>query len=190
MTIEVRRMTVDQFEAFADTPENADRLLELVDGEISEKMPTEYHGIIVLNIGGELRAFVLAHDLGRVGVEIRHRNPDDAFNARIPDISFTSKSRLSDVVTRGSVPQLPDLAVEVKSPDDSYLQMRAKAAWFIAHGTRMVWLVYPEKRLVEVFYRDENGAESIDIFTSSESVDGLDVLPGFALPLAVIFKTD
>jgi Uma2 family endonuclease len=45
MTIEVRRMTVDQFEAFADTPENTDRLLELIDGEISEKTPTENHGI-------------------------------------------------------------------------------------------------------------------------------------------------
>ncbi|MDL1900701.1 hypothetical protein FBR02_08030 [Anaerolineae bacterium CFX9] len=89
-------------------------------------------GFIVPNIGGELRAFVLAHDPGRVGVEIPHRSPYDAYNARIPDISFTSKARLSDVVTRGSVPQLPDLAVEVKSRDDSYLQMRAKAAWFLA----------------------------------------------------------
>lgn len=189
MTIEVRRMTVDQFEAFADTPENADRLLELVDGQIADKSLSEFQGVIVLNTGSALHQFITSHSLGRVGVEIRHRNPDDAYNARIPDISFTSKARLSDVVTRGSVPQLPDLAVEVKSSDDSYLQMRAKAAWFMAHGTRMVWLVYPEKRLVEVFHRDENGVESIDIFTSGESVDGLDVLPGFALPLDVIFRT-
>lgn len=190
MTIEIKRMTVEQFEAVADTPENADRLLELIDGEIVEKMPTEFHGIIVLNIGGELRAFVLAHDLGRVGVEIRHRHPDDPYNARIPDVSFTSKERLTEVVMRGTVPRLPDLAVEVKSPDDSYTQMRAKAAYFMANGSRMVWLIYPEKKLAEVYHRDPQGVETIQLLSIEESISGADVLPNFTLPLETIFKVD
>ncbi len=40
--------TVDEFEELLKLPENAGRLLELIDGEIVEKMPTEEHGSIAL----------------------------------------------------------------------------------------------------------------------------------------------
>lgn len=33
--------TVDEFEQIASQPENQDKLLELIDGELAEKIPTE-----------------------------------------------------------------------------------------------------------------------------------------------------
>jgi hypothetical protein len=41
--MEARKLlyTVDEFERLADAPENRDRLLELIDGEIVEKAPTQ-----------------------------------------------------------------------------------------------------------------------------------------------------
>jgi hypothetical protein len=46
----------------------------------------------------------------------------------------------------------------------------------------MVWLIYPEKRLVTVLTK-----ESEDILTEADILDGGDVLPGFALPVRDIF---
>lgn len=78
---------------------------------------------------------------------------------------------------------MPDLAVEVKSPNNTYIQLREKADFYIAHGCKMVWLVYPEKQLVEV-YRAEH---DIDILTAEETLLGYDVLPDFELLVSEIF---
>ncbi len=61
--------------------------------------------------------------------------------------------------------------------------MRAKASYYLANGTRLVWLVLPEKRLVEVYRADGE----VDILTENDTLSGDDVLPGFALPVQAIF---
>jgi Uma2 family endonuclease len=183
MAVQSKPYTVDEFEQLLALPENRDRLLELINGEIVEKMPTEEHGIIVLRIGSRLLIFVDLNKLGRVGVEIRHRNPDDRYNDRLPDISFTADTT-SPVVKKGAVLRFPDLAVEVKSPDDSYRQMREKAAYYLANGVKLVWLVYPEKQIVEVYRADGD----IQILTGEDTLDGGDVLPGFSMVVRTIFE--
>ena len=45
MTTQEKLYTVDEFEQIIAQPENSERLLELVNGEIVEKMPTEEHEI-------------------------------------------------------------------------------------------------------------------------------------------------
>lgn len=183
MAIQTQQHTVAEFERILAQPENRERLLELINGEIVEKMPTEEHGIIVLRIGSRMLLVVETNHLGRVGVEIRHRNPDDDYNDRLPDISFTADTT-TPVVTQGAVLRFPDLAVEVKSPHDSYRQMRDKAEFYLANGVKQVWLVYPEKQIVEIYRADGE----IHILTEADTLDGGDVLPGFAMPLAEIFK--
>lgn len=183
MTTQERLYTVEEFEQIIALPENTERLLELVNGEIVEKMPTEEHGIIVLRIGARILVLAESNKLGRAGVEIRHRNPEDRYNDRLPDISFTVDTT-TPVVTKGAVPRFPDLAVEVKSPDDSYRQMRDKAAYYLANGAKLVWLVYPEKRLVEVYPVEGD----IQILTGDDTLDGGDVLPGFSMTVSDIFK--
>ena len=91
MSVKQHLLTVEEFEQYADSPENAERLLELVNGEIVEKpMSTEEHGVITGNIYGPLWNFVNPRKLGRVVVEVRYRKPGDQHNARIPDIAFSS----------------------------------------------------------------------------------------------------
>jgi Uma2 family endonuclease len=176
------RVSYDQFERFLAERENADRHFELIDGEIVEKnMPTEEHGQVTGNIFGPLWVFNQQHKLGRVVVEVLYRHPDDPNNARQPDISFTLNSS-DPVVTKGAVPRMPDLAVEIKSPTDSYKDMREKAYYYLAHGSKRVWLVYPEKRQVEVIVNDD-----FQLLSESDTLDGGDLLPGFALPVSAIF---
>lgn len=61
--------------------------------------------------------------------------------------------------------------------------MRARAAYYLEHGARLVWLLYPAKSLVEVY---RQGADS-DLFTSDDTLQGAEVLPGFTLPVREIF---
>jgi Uma2 family endonuclease len=50
MAVQERFHTLPEFEVFIARPENADRLFELINGEIVEKLPTREHGIIAGNI--------------------------------------------------------------------------------------------------------------------------------------------
>ncbi|HVU12757.1 MAG TPA: Uma2 family endonuclease [Phototrophicaceae bacterium] len=184
MAVQKTDISLEAFEEFLKLPENEDRLFELIDGEIVEKVPTEEHGLVQMNLGSHLWNFNRDHKLGgRVTSEPRHRMPQDKRNSRLPDVAFTSKERALPLVTDGAVPQMPDLVVEIKSPNDSLKQMREKAAYYLANGARLVWLVLPSKRLVEIYRA--NG--DMDVLRETETLDGEDVLPGFKLPVADIF---
>jgi Uma2 family endonuclease len=175
------KVSIHEFEATADAPESRDRLLELIDGEIVEKMPTQKHGMTAGNIYGHAWNFVRERRLGRVMMEVRFQLPADDHNACIPAVSFMAG--LDPVVVRGSVPRMPDWAVEIKSPDDSLKTMREKMRYYIANGVKLGWLVDPEKRFVEVYT-----AETERIYFDGDMLDGGDVLLGFSLPVSAIFE--
>ncbi|MCB0065142.1 MAG: Uma2 family endonuclease [Caldilineaceae bacterium] len=175
------QMTVTQFEEILQLPENSDRLLELVNGEIVEKMPTEEHGMIATNVNIALGLFSRETKSGRVGTEVRYQTAEDEQNSRLSDVSFTSARR--PVVRRGSVPHYPDLAVEIKSPDDSVRKLREKAEYYLENGVAMVWLIYPEQRMVEVYTPDGD----VEILFEGDMIDGGEVLPGFSMPVTEVF---
>ena len=170
-----------EFEALLDQPGNNNRLLELINGEIVEKMPTQRHGLVASNIGSALSAYAKQYKNGRPGVEVRHRATGDDRNSRLPDVSFTCAN--VPIVEQGSVTDMPDLAVEIKSPDDTIKQMRETADYYLANGSRLVWLVYPNLRMVEVYRPDAD----VEILDAEQILVGHDVLPGFALSVADVF---
>ncbi len=176
------KQTVQDFEAFIALPENADRLFELIDGEIVEKVPTEEHAFLASLLSGEIYIYLKQHPIGRVTVEPRHKIPEDVHNARMPDIAFTSSERALPIVTSGAVPQMPDLAIEIQSPDDAVLKMREKALYYLTHGTRIVWLIFPAKQQIEIHTTDD-----ISILTVDDILDGGEVLPGFSLRVRDVF---
>ncbi len=183
MVLEGQKLyTVDEFEQLMTQTEYQERLLELINGEIVEKMPTEEHSLIVGNIYLTLRVFVDKNGLGRVAFEVRRKIPGDEHNARLPDVEFTRKERLLPIVKKGAVPQMPDLAVEVKSPDDSYQKLRDKAAYYLANGAQLVWLVYPEKHMVEIQTLDD-----FEYKVAGQTLEGSDLLPGFTMKVDDVF---
>ena len=78
---------------------------------------------------------------------------------------------------------MPDLAVEIKSPDDSVRQLREKAAYYLANGARLVWLIYPQQRMIEVYDPDAD----VEILVEGDLLTGKEVLPDFNLPVAEVF---
>ena len=174
--------TVEEFEAIADATENAERLLELINGEIVEKVPTQLHGQCVINVGSEFNLYARKIRLGRVGTEVRHRKPNDNRNARMPDVSFTIRRDNEPMVTKGSVMRMPDVAVEIKSPDDDLKALREKIRYYLQNGTRLAWLVIPEKQEVEVYTSQYEG-----VLIETDTLEGGDVLPGFKMAVRDVF---
>jgi Uma2 family endonuclease len=179
--IHQRQYTVDEFEHFLRLPENRERLFELIHGEIVEKMPTEEHGYIAALLITILNNFVLPRKLGIIAAEARHRVPGDTHNARMPDVSFSAGSRA--LVKEGAVSRMPDLAIEIQSPGDTVKEMREQAAYYLAHGTRLVWLVFPRKRYIEIYCP----GEEMEIAFGGDVLEGRSVLPGFTLSVEEIF---
>lgn len=177
----VQEYTVEEFERYYLSPENSNRLFELVNGEVREKMPTEEHGYMAGYMITAINNFALPKRLGIAGVEIRHRSSADERNSRLPDVAFNKGKR--PIIKQGSVPKMPDLAIEIKSPNDTIQEMRDTAAYYLANGSQLVWLVYPNYRLIEVY---RLGAD-IEILGEEDTLTGGNVLPGFELPVRDVF---
>lgn len=180
-------VTVEAFQQFIAQQENG-RLLELLHGEIVEKMPTEAHGKITALIAHLLLAFVLPRGVkAHVGVEVRHETPDAPYNSRLLDVLL----RFSDspAVTSGALEHMPDLEVEIQSSADCPRQMREKALHYLQNGTTLVWLVYVESQHIEVCTLDDNDQLTIETAGIKNTLYGGAVLPEFTLHVCSLFTT-
>jgi Uma2 family endonuclease len=186
LLFESRLYTVEEFEAFADAPENSNRRFELIYGEIVEKVLTEEQAVLVVIVG----AYIKQHSQGRVALKPLHRTLHDSYNARLPDVAYTSAERLLPITKKGSVPQMPDLCVEIQSPDDKPHEMREKAMYYLRNGARLVWLVYSKTRTIEVCTVNSDGVLQIQVVDERGEINGGEVLPGFTLSVSAIFETE
>ncbi len=173
--------TVEEFEAFLALPENMDGPFELIEGEIVEKMATQEHGVIAGLLATFVNIYLRQNPIGRVAVSVWHRLRGDIYNQRLLDVSFVSDIN-RPIEKRGAALYIPDLCIEIQSPDDSLKGMANKAAFYLKNGAKIVWLVYPAKHLIEVLTADSRELLGID-----ETLDGGQVLPGFKQPVKKVF---
>jgi Uma2 family endonuclease len=181
MAVQEKRYTLAEFHEFSERPENKDRLFELIRGEIVEKMASFTPSRIAARVLRYMDTFADEHNLGYVtGADGSYILSEDY--EFMPDVGYISKARLPQEPER-QVEGPPDLAVEVKSPTDSKRELRQKAEVYLRFGTKMVWLVFPDEKCVEVYVPDKDVLE----FTIDDILDGGEVLPGFKLPVRAIF---
>jgi Uma2 family endonuclease len=162
-----------------------DRLYELVDGALVEKMTGIPESSLAAELIRLLGNYLAEHDLGFLTA------PDGPLRllpglVRLPDVSFISWQR---VPVRGVVPDraiadlAPDLAVEVLSRGNKRKEVRRKLKEYFLAGSRLVWIIDPRKRTVQVHTSPEEGVR----LGEGQTLDGGDVLPGFTLPLRPLF---
>ena len=158
---------------------------ELIQGVLCKTMSTgREHGEIAANTAYELLSHIKPLNLGVVttsdsGVRLA-RDPD---TVREPDVAFFSAQRIGSERVSGYSDVVPDLVVEIVSPTDDPENVYNKARMWISFGVRLVWVVQPDSRSVEV-HRAEPPHESID---EDGQLGGYDVLPGFVCPVKSIF---
>jgi Uma2 family endonuclease len=184
MVVQKKTYTYPEYAAFQALPENADRIFELIEGEIVAKMPSFEPSNIASRINRRVGTFAEdEHDLGYMTTADGGfiLSDEDTF---VPDVAYISRQRLPEKPRREVIGP-PDLAVEVKSPTDSKRAMRRKAEKHLAYGTRLVWLVFPDEQEVEVYDARFEEVQNVGL---NGTLDGGDVLPGFTLTVKDIFK--
>jgi Uma2 family endonuclease len=182
--------------ALQSAPATADELLampddglrrELLDGTVFVAPPPgEEHGVIAAEILVSLGSHVRAQGLGRVhAAETGFRIGSNPDTVMAPDAAFVSRERIEQAaIGRGYRAGAPDLAVEVVSPGDSFVEVEAKVTRWLAAGCRMVVVVNPARRAATVY----RSRDDIQLLTEGDVLDGGDVVPGWTLPLRELFQ--
>jgi Uma2 family endonuclease len=160
---------------------------ELIDGQLVERPPMGQESDAV---AARIIRLVGNHaDLHRLGVVNGAQGgfqsfPDDPNKVRIPDVSFTRRERFPEArAAAGHAKVVPDLVVEVVSPNDLAFEVSAKVRDFLGAGVPLVWVANPETRDVLVYRGDGSGA----LLRSGDHLDGRDILPGFQCPVDDLF---
>jgi Uma2 family endonuclease len=178
-----RLMTIEEVEAMGPEAER----YELIRGVLREvEGMSEKHGMVAGRFLVYVGAFALENSLGEVfSSDTRYTLPGDPPSWAAPDVSFISADRLPVAdMKEGYSRRIPNLAVEVKSPSNTLAEILEKIAAYLAAGVSLVWLVRPEQQTVTIFRQD--GPERV--LGIGDVLDGEDVLPGFRLPLADVFR--
>lgn len=176
-----RMITADELLAM---PDDGNRY-ELVQGELicmspSFILPSVVSGNVYLEVG----TFVRRGRLGLCGTAeggfLLESAPD---TVRAPDVWFVKAERVpADGLPEGFWPGAPDLAVEVLSPSDRFVDVMRKVQEYLAAGTHLVWVIDPKGRSAAVF-----GPERPPLLLGEDDVlEGSDLLPGFSLRLGDI----
>lgn len=167
-----------------DIHDHAGRLCELVDGTLVEKAKGLRESLLAGAIIAALRAFVVPRKLGIVtGADGMVRLFPNL--VRGPDVAFNSWESLPGrKIPPEPIPDLsPNLAVEVLSKSNTVKEMERKRREYFKAGLQLVWIVNAVSRTVDVY-------TSPTQFTTrheSDTLDGGEVLPGFALSLKELF---
>lgn len=105
---------------------------------------------------------------------------------RILDVAFISKARVPEL--EGPLFQAaPDLAVEIISPGETGRKMLEKAQAYLQTGTQLVWAVYPEEEVVDIYRLADDDSVNVKTIAKDGILDGEGVLPDFNLPVKDIF---
>ncbi len=177
-----RTMTVEEFEAYALLPENADRRLEWHDGEVIELVSSDKSSHLAVVLLSALVPFITARRLGIV------TGADGGYIVNglrlIPDGAFVLADRHRAAQrTGGFLSIAPDLAIEVISPSDAFSHIRAKLRRYERAGT-IVWLIDPSAYTLEVFVP----GQPAQVLEEGDTLDGGDLLPGFSLTVRDLFQ--
>jgi len=71
-----------------------------------------------------------------------------------PDIVFI-KEESRDIIEKNAIKGIPTLVVEIVSPSSIFCDTVEKKEIYRIHGVMEYWLVFPDERVIEVFYLEK-----------------------------------
>ena len=127
--------------------------VELVRGQlVVREPPGTRHGVIAASLAYYLSDFVRRYGLGIViAQDTGFKIASDPDTVRAPDVAFVRRERAGLIQARGYAELAPDLLAEILSPDDRPAEVLAKVDDWLAAGTKLVWVVDPERSEIRVY---------------------------------------
>jgi Uma2 family endonuclease len=165
--------------------DHQNRLCELSGGILVEKTAGFEESWLAVNLASLLSQFVNLRNLGIVtGADGMYRISRGM--VRIPDVAFVSWDRIpAGEFPSQPIPDLvPDLVVEVMSPGNTRKEMEEKRLEYFSRGVRLVWLIRPRSRVLDVY----TSPHSFTRRTATMTLGGGEVLPGFSIAIGDLFR--
>jgi Uma2 family endonuclease len=174
-------------EEYAQLPDDG-TITELVRGRIAAvSRPIPWHGFVCGKAVRLLGGFIEQHEIGysianNAGI-ITERNPDTLRGA---DFAFYSYKRIrkGTLARKGFLAVTPDLAVEVKSPDDRWKDIFAKVVEYLNAGVEVVCVLDPARSTITVYRADQPE----QVLTAEDTFTLPTVLPGFSVLVRRFFE--
>jgi Uma2 family endonuclease len=182
MSITTKPVTIEDYEALDE-----DAHFELIRGELYEVAATKYVQILVS--GRFAECLVRYSDAAMPGEVLVGEGgfalEDDPDSLIIPDVAFIREERLPPKEMRQDWTRVPpDAVVEVKSPSNTRQEIERKLAVYLAAGVRLVWVADTDQETIAAYAPDGSSR----VYRVGEELDGGDVLPGFRVPVAELFR--
>ncbi|MEA2530419.1 MAG: hypothetical protein QOG89_2063 [Thermomicrobiales bacterium] len=182
MSTTTKPVTIEDYEALG-----AGAPFELIRGELYEVAATKYRHVVVA--GRFARSLGRYSDstlpgevlVGEAGLALEE-DPDSLI---IPDVAFVREERLLPKDQQGDwVREPPHVVVEVRSPSNTQQEIKRKLAVYLAAGVPLVWIADTRDETITAYTLDGR----VRVYVVGEDLDGGNVLPGFRVPVADIFK--
>jgi len=203
---ETRPMTVAEFMAL---PDDGNRH-ELVRGELRIMPPPKgVHGLIEAAVVAAIDRYLdnKARGLGwneRQGIMARNKLagfvaggefgmqftlPDDPNQIRGADAAYVPADQFASVSwdRKEYFPAVPHLVIEVISSSERADDIIEKVQDYLTGGARRVWCLYPARRAV--YIHDADGPMRVVRGADAVLTDD-DLLPGFSVPLNMVFAVE
>ncbi|HET6576215.1 MAG TPA: Uma2 family endonuclease [Fimbriiglobus sp.] len=161
---------------------------ELVDGELKELNMSLLSSFVAGLVYYSLQSHVQSRQIGWVfpeGTSFRCF-PDAPDKVRRADTAFHALGRLtpSQAVAERHCTVVPDLVVEVVSPNDSANDVNTKRIEWQTAGAQLVWVVHPVQQTIHAYRADG----TVRLFGAADTLTAEPVLPEFRVAVADLFR--
>lgn len=180
-----KKMTAEAFQEWTARPENCAKRWELDEGEVIEMpSPGEMHALVCWFVIRVLTEYINRRGSGHIltndcGLVVR-RKPD---TVRGPDIMLSLENLTLDQANPGHSTRTPTLIVEVFTPHDRPGRLSKRIEQYLESGVPLVWVLYPQERIVNVF----RPGELLKVLDEMDELSGNGVLPGFSCRVNELF---
>ena len=182
MAITERRLTLEEF---LKLPEEKPAL-ELVDGVVTQKVAPQWqHGWLQPGLAAMINGYAVPRKLAAALTEIREAFGRDSL---VPDVGVYRWERLPRTEAGrlvNAAPAPPDVAIEIRSPDQSVGELVDKCRRYLTHGAQLTLVVDPE---IESVIRVAADRSPVTL-GGDDRIDLGPVLPDFDLTVRAVFET-
>jgi Uma2 family endonuclease len=173
---------------------------EIINGERIPLMPNVVgHNEIVKIIVFALHSFFANSPLGDVAFEtpfVLSYVSSWVTGSLVPDVMYYAAERLA--AYKDANPDwkkqpyilVPDLAVEVVSPNDNLGELDEKVDLYLTSGVRLVWVINPDKENVSIYtlISTRPFTKQQTTLKVGDTLSGGEIIPGFEITVARLFE--
>ena len=155
------RLSLQQFLQLPDI--EASPVWELLaEGAVQKPMPTIEHSRLQRNLTNLINAAQSSYKaIQELRCNVGNLSP-------VPDIAVVAEARLPET---GHLQDAPDWLIEVRSPDQSTVDLEAEILHCLKHGTALAWLIDLQRNRIWVWQEGE-----LDILTDAAQLPTLGIV--------------